>query len=99
MLRRSILIVLFALFGNVAVAETQAKPDPQRGELLYSTHCIACHTSQIHWRDKKLAKDFKTLSAEVGRWQKLAGLGWNDDDISAVTRYLNTLYYRYPVPY
>ena len=25
-----------------------------RGELLYSTHCIACHTSQMHWRDKKV---------------------------------------------
>lgn len=99
MLRRSILVVLFALFGNIAVSEAQTMPDPQRGELLYSTHCIACHNTQIHWRDKKLTKDFQSLSAEVNRWQKLAGLGWSDDDISAVARYLNTLHYRYPVPY
>lgn len=98
MLRRSLLVVLFAMFGNIAVSEAQTMPDPQRGELLYSTHCIACHTTQIHWRDKKLAKDFKSLSAEVDRWQKLAGLGWGAEDISSVARYLNTFHYHYPVP-
>lgn len=98
MLRKSLPIMLFVLSGNIAAAAAQAMPDPQRGELLYSTHCIACHTTQIHWRDKKLAKDYQSLVAEVGRWQKLAGLGWNDDDISAVARHLNTLFYHYPVP-
>jgi mono/diheme cytochrome c family protein len=96
MLRRSILVVLFILSGNIAVAAVQVVPDPQRGELLYSTHCIACHTTEIHWRDKKLTKDFKSLSAEVNRWQKLGGLGWGTEDISAVARYLNRLHYHYP---
>jgi mono/diheme cytochrome c family protein len=98
MLRKLLFIMLFVLCGNIAAAVAQAMPDPPRGELLYSTHCIACHTTQIHWRDKKLAKDYPSLVAEVGRWQKLAGLGWNDDDISAVAHHLNTLFYRYPVP-
>ena len=98
MLRKSLPIMLLVLSGNIATAAAQGMPDPQRGELLYSTHCIACHTTQIHWRDKKLAKDYPGLVAEVGRWQKLAGLGWNADDIAAVARYLNTLFYHYPVP-
>jgi cytochrome c len=28
-----------------------------RGELLYSTHCVACHTAKIHWRDGRAATD------------------------------------------
>ena len=70
--------------------------DATRGELLYSTHCIACHSTQVHWRDKKLVTNWTSLRTEVGRWQKFAGLGWGDDDVAAVTRYLNALYYHYP---
>ena len=98
MLRISIAVVLLVLSGSLATVEAQGMPDPQRGDLLYSTHCIACHSTQIHWRDKKLVKDYQSLLAEVGRWQKLGGLGWSEDDISVVARYLNTLFYHYPTP-
>ena len=96
MLLRSIFVMLFVLSGNLAVADAQPIPDPTRGELLYSTHCITCHSTQAHWRDKKLATDWIGLRAEVSRWQKFSGLGWGDDDVAAVARYLNTLYYHYP---
>ncbi len=99
MLLRYILAVLFVLFGSLADADAQPMSDSARGELLYSTHCIACHSDKIHWRDKRLAKNWKSLRAEVRRWQKLSALGWSDDDISAVALYLNTLHYHYPVPY
>lgn len=99
MLLRYIYVVLFVLFGSFADADAQPMSDPARGELLYSTHCIACHSDKVHWRDKKLAKDFKSLRVEVRRWQKTAALGWSDDDISAVALYLNTLHYHYPLPY
>ena len=45
-------------------------PGMSQGELLYTTHCIACHTTEVHWRDKKLAKDWRTLIAQVRRWQE-----------------------------
>jgi len=98
MFLRSILVMLFVLFGNLAYADTQPMRDPARGELLYSTHCIACHNEQLHWRDKKLVKDWISLRLEVRRWQKFSGLGWNDEDISAVAHYLNSRYYLYPTP-
>jgi len=99
MLPRSILAVLFVLFGNLPDADAaQPAHNPTRGELLYTTNCIACHNAQVHWRDKKLATDWTSLQSEIRRWQKFSGLGWSDDDIMKVARYLNALHYHYPTP-
>jgi mono/diheme cytochrome c family protein len=97
MLGRSLLFFLFVLFANFADAEQQMR-DATRGELLYSTHCIACHNVQVHWRKKKLATDWTTLRSQVHRWQEVSGLGWDADDIVQVAQYLNSLYYHYPLP-
>lgn len=69
-----------------------------RGELLYATHCIACHTTQVHWRDRRLAKDWDSLQAQVARWQAAGALAWSADDIAAVTQYLNESYYGFKPP-
>lgn len=102
MFRLSICTVLFVASGLAADAgaQTSREPsrEPSRGELLYSTHCIACHTTQMHWRQNKTATDWNTLRSEVRRWQANNALGWNDDDITEVVRYLNDLIYRYAVP-
>jgi hypothetical protein len=85
-------LLVFALYGGVATAQSG------RGELLYSTYCGSCHTQQVHWRDKKVATDWTSLVAEVRRWQVNAKLDWSRDDVEAVARYLNALYYHYPTP-
>jgi mono/diheme cytochrome c family protein len=82
--------VLVGVLALAAVAQAES-----RGELLYSTHCIACHTSQAHWRDKKVATDWISLKAEVQRWQATAMLQWNEEDVLEVTRYLNDTFYRF----
>lgn len=69
---------------------------PSRGELLYGTHCIECHNDQVHWRAQRLAHDWNSLSVQVRRWQAAANPGWSDEDIEAVTRYLNDSVYRFP---
>jgi len=96
MTKRWIFAVLLVCLGNPAVANAQTKRDTPRGELLYSTYCIACHSAEIHWRDKKIAKDWIGLKAQVRRWQGVAGLAWSDSDIVEVARYLNALHYHYP---
>jgi mono/diheme cytochrome c family protein len=77
------------------VANAEPNGDKSRGELLYTTHCIACHNDQIHWRDKKIAKDWIGLKAQVSHWQGVAGLAWSDSDIEEVARYLNVRHYHY----
>ncbi|MGA0611111.1 cytochrome C [Caldimonas sp. KR1-144] len=66
-----------------------------RGELLYTTHCSACHSEQMHWRDARAARDWPTLEAQVRRWQGSIGLAWQDDDVREVARYLNERFYRF----
>ena len=69
-----------------------------RGELLYTTHCIACHNTQVHWRSKKQVVDWPSLRAQVRAWQATAQLAWTDDDILLVAAYLNEAYYHLPPP-
>jgi mono/diheme cytochrome c family protein len=77
------------------VAAAQGLPQPgSRGQLLYGNHCIACHTTQMHWRDKKLVTDWPSLKVQVRRWQGTAQLNWSEEDIDDVARFLNDTYYR-----
>jgi mono/diheme cytochrome c family protein len=100
-LLKSLLAVLCVVFGHVAdAAAAGAEParEVSRGELLYSTHCIGCHGTQIHWREKSLVSDWPSLQAQVIRWQGVAGLKWSNEDIAEVARYLNSLHYHFPAP-
>jgi len=91
-------VFLLACLSGCGMVHAQNKTPVSRGELLYSTHCIACHDTQLHWRERKLATDWTHLKAEVNRWQKTTGLQWRDDDVTEVARYLNTRYYHFPAP-
>jgi len=87
--------------GIDAVAQPPAGPGAavqDRGALLYSTHCVGCHSTQVHWRDAKRVADWAGLLTEVRRWQSNNGLAWSDDDVAAVARHLNARYYHFPEP-
>jgi mono/diheme cytochrome c family protein len=91
-------VLIGLLAAMAAIAQSVPGPGVSRGALLYSTHCIACHNMQMHWRDAKVVKDWPTLKAEVRRWQAAARLGWSEDDIAEVARHLNALHYGYVEP-
>lgn len=90
-MKRVWLGALLAVGTSVASAA-----DVDRGQLLYSTYCEACHTEQVHWREKKLVHDWSSLVAQVARWQANGNLDWSRGDVETVARYLNALHYRYP---
>lgn len=79
----------------LVAAQGSGTGDP-RGELLYSTYCIGCHTTQVHWREKRLATDWNSLKFQVHRWQQNVAPGLDEDDVSAIARHLNGLYYHFP---
>ena len=84
--------------GMYGLAEAQPKHSESRGELLYVQFCNTCHTSEIHWREQKLATDRNSLKAQVRRWQANIGLGWGEDEVTDVANYLNAVHYRFPAP-
>lgn len=80
-----------------AAAHAQDKLSVTRGELLYATHCSACHNEQVHWRQKKLVTDWSGLLDQVRRWQANSGLAWSEEEIRDTARYLNMTYYRFGI--
>ncbi len=94
-IRCTLALVAAALLGPAGAWAQVATPPPSRGALLYETHCIACHSTQMHWRNNKVATDWPSLQREVRRWQRSASLDWSDDDIDEVARHLNERYYRF----
>lgn len=80
----------------VASAHAQAAPAPSRGQLLYDTHCIECHNTQVHWRSARAATNWSSLVAQVRRWQASGNLRWSEGDIVQVARHLNDTIYHFP---
>ena len=87
--------LMLALSLSLGPGSAQAQT---RGELLYATHCVACHNEQMHWRDKKQVVDWPSLKAQVQLWQATALLNWTEDDVQQVARHLNDTYYRLAAP-
>jgi mono/diheme cytochrome c family protein len=100
--RVSALLLLSILAAFAATVQDPPGPKPApasvRGQLLYDAHCVECHNTQVHWRSLRQARDWKTLLAQVNRWQAAAQLGWSEDDTTEVARYLNDTIYRFAVP-
>lgn len=90
------LLALATAAAGCSMAHAQAARAPQRGELLYTTHCIACHTTQMHWRDGRQVLDWDSLKKNVRRWQAIGGLQWSEADVVEVSRHLNDTIYRFP---
>jgi mono/diheme cytochrome c family protein len=78
-----------------AVWSADAAPQRSRGEMLYETHCIGCHNEQVHWRDNRAATDWRSLKAQVLRWQSATGLAWRDAEVLDVAKYLNERIYHF----
>ena len=87
-------LITLLLFIQSSVYADDKRSD-ERGQLLYIAGCSACHTTQVHWRDKRLVTDWDSLLEQVTRWQYVANLNWTKDEITDVANYLNATYYKY----
>lgn len=66
-----------------------------RGNLLYTNHCIICHDSTVHIRNRRKATSVADISYWVIRWQTHLKLSWSSEEIHDVTEYLNSEYYHF----
>lgn len=93
-------LLALACVGRAAdgAAPESGMLDAQRGGLLYDESCGECHTTQPHWREKRLVHAWPELLFQVERWQRVAGRGWTAQEIEDVAAYLNGRFYRMPCP-
>lgn len=70
----------------------------QRGGDLYRDNCNACHTAQVHWREKRLVRSWDDLLFQVSRWQAIGGQAWSREEVADVAAYLNAIFYDLPCP-
>lgn len=70
-------------------------PAPSRGQLLYDNHCVTCHESMVHIRNRQQVKSMQELRNQVARWAAYAKLRWDKDEIEEVARFLNTRFYKF----
>jgi hypothetical protein len=92
----SVALALSVSFLAAGAVSAQDRAPQARGELLYSTFCVECHTTQMHWRDKRIATDLPGLRTQVRRWQGNIGQNWEQKDIDEVTNHLNRTFYKFP---
>lgn len=71
------------------------QPPQPRGEMLYTNHCLSCHESLVHIREKRHAKNLDAVRDSVMRWSQQLELNWSADEIEDVVLYLNMRYYHY----
>jgi hypothetical protein len=71
------------------------EPVPTRGEMLYTNHCLSCHESIVHIRNKRQVKNLAALHSTVSHWSKELELQWSSREIEDVVLYLNLHYYHY----
>lgn len=90
------LIAAVATLGACAPATaTGGGVDSGPGADLYENHCLECHESTVHVRERHAARTFEEVQRWVRRWAQYRELDWNEDEIRAVSTYLNERYYRY----
>ena len=94
---KTLFIVACSIFILPSPVYAQLTFDDTRGELLYSIHCLSCHDSEIHWREKKQVSNWNTLKEQVDRWQGNLALNWSDNDVIDVAGYLNLQFYHFPM--
>ncbi len=90
--------LLLALIGLPALAA-----EPDRGAELHQQNCVACHTnmaggdgSGLYTRPNRRVSSWEGLQKQVRRCELNLELRWFDDDVLAVSDYLNRTYYHLP---
>lgn len=87
--------VILALAATIGAANAQ-NDEPAR--ILHDTYCIACHDTRVYTRDRRVARDYDGLRAQVKQWQANIAAGWGDEEIDMVTRWLASSYYKFSCP-
>lgn len=83
-----------ALLAAFAVSLSAGAQDPERGRLLYETHCGECHYERMHRREHTAIHSLADLRATVARWAPYTKHRLTADELEDVVQHLNQKHYR-----
>ncbi len=88
-------ITTAALIPLLAATPSLQAADAGTGKSLLENNCTSCHNDGVYTRENRRVTTLGGLEAQVRRCDQSLGLKWFDDDIDAVTSYLNQSYYHF----
>ncbi|MBF0186853.1 MAG: cytochrome c [Magnetococcales bacterium] len=96
----AIAVVLLAVMGRQSVQADESAI--AMGKALHEGSCLSCHAARfggdpykIYTREDRRKKDKESLLQMVAFCNQQVGTGWFDDEVEAVTDYLDATYYRF----
>ena len=66
---------------------------PDVGELLHTENCQSCHQAEVYTSPDRIVKNFPQLQQRVKQCELMNDLMWFEEEVDAVTSYLNQNYY------
>ena len=86
--------ILATLLAAFAAGSLHAA-DVSHGKALQQKNCMGCHDDSMYTRENRKVTSLGGLQKQIMRCEQSLGLQWFDDDVSAVTEYLNASFYHY----
>ncbi len=85
-------LIALCLLAPAAVLQAA---DVKHGKELQQKHCMSCHDDSVYTRKDRFIDNPSSLRTQVQRCESTLGLQWFDEDVDAVTAYLNKKYYQF----
>ena len=65
------------------------------GKALVDRYCTGCHADEVYTRPDRKIRSLDTLRLQVLRCNAMTKSGLTDEDVAAITDYLNKSFYRF----
>jgi len=65
------------------------------GKALVDRYCVGCHADEVYTRPDRKIRSPETLRLQVLRCNAMTKSGLTDEDVAAITDYLNKSFYRF----
>ncbi len=87
--------ILPALFLLLPALSAQAAERDFSAETFHRQHCTGCHDSSVYTRQNRRVHSRQQLESQVRMCDANLGIKLFDDDIQALTDYLDRRYYHF----
>ena len=85
--------VILAIVVPLSMSNSLLADQTSRGQVLHAEHCTRCHQTEIYNRDNRIVNDLEQLKTRIGLCEQANDLLWFEEEVDAVSAYLNNEFY------